>query len=273
VAGLLLFGVAPQAFLSRSYITIIRFRGRDTAHGYYDRRDLVGTLPEMIDAADAYLWENIQHGGRVTGLRREDLHEYPGPALRECLVNAVAHRDYSVLGSRIIVSVFKDRITFDSPGPLPGPITVENILERQFSRNPRIVRILFEMGYIEEVGMGLDNVYRWLRESGQPEPALRDTGDSFIVTLYGLDIENILAQEDSEKVDLAALGLNERQQRAMIHVQKHRQITNREYRAINDVGQTMAARELADLVKRALFERRGSGRSTYYVLSERLVGD
>ena len=127
VAGLLLFSADPQAFLSRSYITVVRFRGRDTARGYYDRRDLMGTLPEMVDAAEVYLWEHIQHGGRVRGLRREDLHEYPRPALRECLVNAVAHRDYSIRGSRIIVSVFEDRIEFNSPGPLPGPITIENI--------------------------------------------------------------------------------------------------------------------------------------------------
>ncbi len=127
VAGLLLFGVDPQAFLSRSYITEVRFRGQNTAHGYYDRRDLMGTLPEMVDAAEPYLWEHIQHGGRVRGLRREDLHEYPRPALRECLVNAVAHRDYSIRGSRIIVSMFEGRIEFNSPGPLPWPVTVENI--------------------------------------------------------------------------------------------------------------------------------------------------
>ena len=59
VAGLLLFGVDPQAFLSRSYITIVRFRGRDTAHGYYDRRDLLGTLPDVVDAA----WDGV--GQRV----------------------------------------------------------------------------------------------------------------------------------------------------------------------------------------------------------------
>jgi ATP-dependent DNA helicase RecG len=273
VAGLLLFGTDPQAFLSRSYITVVRFRGQNTAHGYYDRRDLMGTLPEVVNAAEAYLWEHIQHGGRIRGLRREELHEYPRPALRECLVNAVAHRDYSIRGSRIIVSMFEDRIEFNSPGPLPWPVTVENILEQQYSRNPRIVRVLFEMGYIEEIGMGLDNVYRWLAEAGQPEPALRDTGGSFIITLYGLDMERALAEERAKAIDLARLGLNERQQRAVLHVQEYGLITSREYRAINDIGKTMAYRELTDLVERGLLERRGEGRSTRYVLSERLVND
>nr|HID13292.1 hypothetical protein [Anaerolineae bacterium] len=266
VAGVLLFGVDPQAFLSRSYITVIRFRGRDMAHGYYDRRDLMGTLPEMVDAAEAYLWEHIQHGGRVRGLRREELHEYPRPALRECLVNAVAHRDYSIRGSRIIVSVFEDRIEFNSPGPLPGPVTVENILDQQYSRNPRIVRVLFEMGYIEEIGMGLDNVFRWLAEAGQPEPTLRDTGGSFIITLHGLDMEKALAEGEAEAIDLAALGLNQRQQRAIEYILEHGRITNREYRELGKVSHEMAHRELSELVAKELVKKRGAGRGTYYIL-------
>ncbi|MBM4431382.1 MAG: DeoR family transcriptional regulator [Chloroflexi bacterium] len=267
IAGLLLFGVDPQAFLSRSYITVVRFRGQNSAHGYYDRRDLMGTLAEMVDAAEAYLWEHIQHGGRVRGLRREDLHEYPRPALRECLVNAVAHRDYSIRGSRIIVSMFEGRIEFNSPGPLPWPVTVENILEQQYSRNPRIVRVLFEMGYIEEIGMGLDNVYRWLAEAGQPEPALRDTGGSFIITLYGLDMEKALAEREAELIDLAALGLNERQQGAIVYLREQGRITNREYRSLFEVSYDTAYRDLRDLLEKGLVKRQGKGRATYYVLS------
>ena len=266
VAGLLLFGTDPQALLSRSYITVIRFRGRDTAHGYYDRRDLIGTLPEMVDAAEAYLWENIQHGGRIRTLRREDLHEYPQPALRECLVNAVAHRDYSVRGSRIIVSVFEDRIEFNSPGPLPGPVTVENILEQQYSRNPRIVRVLFEMGYIEEVGMGMDNVYRWLAEASQPEPALRDTGASFIITLYRLDIEKVLAEEKAKAIDLVTLGLNQRQQEAVEYVLKQGRITNREYRGLTGVSRRWATKEIREMVDLGILTVQGTGRAIHYMM-------
>ena len=266
IAGLLLFGADPQAFLSRSHITVVRFRGQNTAHGYYDRRDLMGTLVEMVDAAEAYLWEHIQHGGRVRGLRREDLHEYPRPALRECLVNAVAHRDYSIRGSRIIVSMFEGRIEFNSPGPLPWPVTVENILEQQYSRNPRIVRVLFEMGYIEEIGMGLDNVYRWLAEAGQPEPALRDTGGSFVITLYVLHVEKALAEGETETIELVALGLNERQRRAIEYIQEHGRITNREYRELGKVSHEIAYRELSELITEGLIEKRGAGRGTHYTL-------
>ncbi len=267
VAGLLLFGADPQTFLSRSYITVVRFRGQNTAHGYYDRRDLLGTLPEMVDAAEVYLWEHIQHGGRVRGLRREDLHEYPQPALRECLVNAVAHRDYRIRGSRIIISAFEDRIEFNSPGSLPWPVTVENILEQQYSRNPRVVRVLFEMGYIEEIGMGLDNVYRWLAEAGQPEPALQDTGGCFIITLYGLDMEKALAEKRAEALDLARSGLNERQVEAVLYVREYGRISNRKYRELFDVSNYTAAMDLKGLVEKQLLAAEGLGRGRYYRLA------
>ena len=102
---------------------------------------------------------------------------------------------------------------------------------------------------------------------------MQDTGGCFIITLYGLDMEKALAEERAEALDLARLSLNERQQRAVLYVQEHGLITSREYRAINRIGKTMAYRELTDLVERGLLERRGEGRSTRYVLSERLVND
>jgi len=266
VAGLLLFGVDPQAFLPRSYLTIVRFRGRNRAHGYFDRRDLVGTLPEIVDTAEIYLWEHIQHGGHVRGLRREDLHEYPRPALRECLANAVAHRDYSIRGARVIISMFEDRIEFNSPGALPWPVTVDNILEQQYSRNPRLARVFFEMGYIEEIGMGLDNVYRWLAEAGQPKPILRDTGGSFIIALSGLDMEKALAEREAELVDLVALGLNKRQQEIIEYLREQGQITNRECQNLFKVSYDTAYRDLRELLEMDLVKRYGKGRATHYVL-------
>lgn len=129
------------------------------------------------------------------------------------------------------------------------------------------------MGYIEEIGMGLDNVYRWLAEAGQPEPALRDTGGSFIITLYGLDMEEALAEGDVEAIDLAALGLNERQRQAIEYIQEQGRVTNREYRELGKVSHQMAYRELSELVEKGLIEKRGAGRGTHYVLVDDLVDD
>ena len=122
------------------------------------------------------------------------------------------------------------------------------------------------MGYIEEIGMGLDNVYRWLAEAGQPEPSLRDTGGSFI-TLYGLGMEKALAEREAELIDLAALGLNERQQRTIVYLREQGRITNREYQSLFEVSYDTAHRDLRKLLEKGLVKRRGKGRATYYVLS------
>ena len=140
-------------------------------------------------------------------------------------------------------------------------------LEQQYSRNPRIVRVLFEMGYIEEIGMGLDNVYRWLAEAGQSEPALRDTGGSFIITFYGLDMEKALAEERAEAIDLARLGLNERQVGAVLYVREHGRISNREYRELFGVSNYTAATDLKDLVEKQILVAEGMGRGRYYRLA------
>lgn len=122
------------------------------------------------------------------------------------------------------------------------------------------------MGYIEEIGMGLDNVYRWLAEAGQPEPALRDTGGSFVITLYGLDVEKALAEGEAETIELVAQGLNERQRRAIEYIQEHGRITNREYRELGKVSHEIAYRELSELITKGLIEKRGAGRGTHYTL-------
>ena len=122
------------------------------------------------------------------------------------------------------------------------------------------------MGYIEEIGMGLDNVYRWLAEAGQPEPALRDTGGSFVITLYGLDMGKALAAGEAETIELVALGLNERQRRAIEYIQEHGRITNREYRELGKVSHEIAYRELSELITKGLIEKRGAGRGTHYML-------
>jgi hypothetical protein len=91
-------------------------------------------------------------GATVNGLEREELLEYPRFAVREALVNAVAHRDYRISGRRIEIRMYADRLEIISPGGLPGYMTLDNLVEEHFSRNPRLVNGLFQWGFIEERG-------------------------------------------------------------------------------------------------------------------------
>jgi ATP-dependent DNA helicase RecG len=86
----------------------------------------------------------------VKRLEREEMTEYPRFAVREALVNDIAHRDYRIMGRRIEVRMYADRLEIISPGGLPGYMTLDNLVEEHFSRNPRLVQGLYQWGYIEE---------------------------------------------------------------------------------------------------------------------------
>lgn len=200
LAGLLVFGRQPQQLLSYAGVSLTHFYGAVVTTQVRHSDTLEGTVGTMITAAEEYLWEHTQHGFDASlGPQRRRVDQYPRTVLRELTVNAVCHRDYS-RASRIRMQVFSDRIEWASPGSLPEPVTVENILYEQATRNPTIVKLLYEAGYIEERGLGLDTVFGALDDQGLPRPSLFDTGGSFIITVHGRN--NIIAQGDTT-------GLNE----------------------------------------------------------------
>jgi ATP-dependent DNA helicase RecG len=148
-----------------------------------------------------------------------------------------------------------------SAGGFPGHVTAENIVQEQFSRNPKIVKVLYHWNYIEELGIGVDRMIRVMAEAGNPPPEFSTTGHTVTVTLRSaLGARPVAARE------AWAEGLNERQVKAVRYVQEHGRITNREYRELCGVGDTMATLELSKLVERGMLVRQGAGRAIIYTL-------
>ncbi|MGD1994151.1 MAG: ATP-binding protein, partial [Anaerolineae bacterium] len=175
VMGVLLFGRDPQRFLPQSGLVFVKFpgtspRGENGLAGYGRREEIMGPLAQIIERAWSVIMEEMQTGAVVKGLKREEQTEYPRRAIREALINAVAHRDYRLGGRRIEVRMFSDRMEVISPGGLPGYITLDNIVDEHFSRNPRIVSGLFQWGYIEELGLGVDLMIDEMTAAGHPPP-------------------------------------------------------------------------------------------------------
>jgi len=160
--------------------------------------------------------------------------------------------------------MFDDRFEVESPGGLPGTVTVDNIKDKQFSRNPRIARVLAELEYITELGEGVNRMYREMKEFELPEPEIMEK-DHAVITILRNNIEVVKALQ--KKMGTISLSdLNERQKRAIDYVKKRIKITNKEYQKINNVGRVYALRELTELMEKNIFKRRGRGRSTRYVL-------
>lgn len=264
VAGVLLFARNPQAFLPQSGLTFVKFigtlpRGKAGQPGYGRREEIGGPLARIVQRAWEVVGEEMCVGAVVTGLEREEYTEYPMMAVREALVNAIAHRDYRLGGRRIEVRMFTDRMEITSPGGLPGFITVDNIVEEHFSRNPRIVAALYQWGYIEELGLGVDLMIEEMVRAGHPPPKFKDTPYAFTVTLY-----NVRERAPSPAWTYT---MNERQARALTYVQEHGRITNREYRDLcPDVSPETLRLDLVDLVERGILLKIGAKRGTYYIL-------
>lgn len=264
VAGMLLFGKQPSAYLPQAGLVFVRFvgtepRGREGLAGYGRREEINGPLPRLIEQAWRVLWEEMRVEAVVKGLEREERTEYPPFAVREALVNAVAHRDYRLRGRRIEIRMFDDRLEVTSPGGLPGYITLDNIVEEHFSRNPRIVSGLFQWGYIEELGLGIDRMIEAMVEHGHPPPKFRATPYSFTVVLYNV--------RERPAIPAWQRDMNERQLRALAYIQEKGRITNREYRELcPSVSAETLRLDLADLVDKGILLKIGDKRGTYYIL-------
>ncbi len=264
VAGILLFGKRPQTFLPQSGLVFVKFpgtepRGEDGGVGYGRRDELSGPLARIIERAWAITLEEMRIGAVVNGLEREELTEYPPFAVREALVNAVCHRDYSIKGRRTEIRMYADRLEIISPGGLPGYITLDNLVEEHYSRNPRLVNGLYQWGYIEELGLGIDRMIEEMVQAGHNPPKFRDTPYSFTVTLTNT--------RERKAVPRGAQSMNERQTRALSYVRENGSITNREYqRLFEEVSSETLRRDLADLVERGHLLKIGSNKGTYYIL-------
>jgi len=263
-SGLLLFGRYPQEFLPQSGIVFVRFvgtepRGKDGLAGYGRRAELEGPLARLVEAAWNITWQEMRVGAVVVGLKREEQPEYPGFAVREALVNAIAHRDYRLTGRRVEIRMFEDRLEVISPGGLPGYITVDNIVEEHFSRNPRVVAGLFQWGYIEELGLGIDRMIEEMLQHGHPSPEFKSTPYSFTVTLRNTRERRLAPAWEH--------NMNERQMRALAYLREFGRITNREYRDLcPSVSPETLRLDLSDLVDKNLLLKVGDKRGTYYIL-------
>jgi ATP-dependent DNA helicase RecG len=264
VTGILLFSEYPQQWLPQSSVVFAKFvgttpRGESGLAGYTRREELTGPLPRLIESAWNFIWSEMAVSAVVKGLEREEKTEYPQFAVREAIVNAICHRDYRLRGRRIELRMYSDRLEVISPGGLPGFITIENIKEEHFSRNPRMVSGLFQWGYIEELGLGIDRMIEVMEQAGHQPPNFDARPYSFAVTL--------LNEREKPKPPEWMRNTNHRQARALQYIRENGSITNREYRQLCEgVSAETLRLDLADMVEKGILMKVGSNKGTHYIL-------
>lgn len=223
IGGVLLFSEEPGVQFSHAKVRCARFRGTDMEETI-DEKEMMGPLPDQIEAAFRFFKTYTARGAKVNGLYREERDAYPSGAVREALVNAVCHRDYNQAGSDIRFAIFDDRLEITSPGALPVGVTLENLGQGvSEARNRVIARVFRDLGLIEQWGQGITRIRNDMVEWGLPAPEFREIGLSFKVILRAQQAESATSRPSPAKAEP-----DEDQKKILAHLAVHDRITTKE---------------------------------------------
>lgn len=256
--AIILFGKDPQKYFLNATLRVIRLKNEITAVG--DRLISGNLFKQTIEGQEAIKnFLGVRY--EIKNLVREEIWDYPLPAIREALLNALIHRDYLRWNVQTQVKIFDDYIWFYNIGGLPEGITLDKLKEPHSSvpRNPLIVHIFYLAGFIEEMGSGIGRIMGSMRNAGLPEPKFKEEMGGFSVYFR----KDIYAEEY-----LKELGLNERHIKAVMYVKEKGKITNKEYQEAAKTTSRTALRDLKHLCELGILQRIGTtGRKTEYVLT------
>ncbi len=245
VGGVLLFGKDRERHFPDAWIQAGRFRGTDKTH-ITDHAEIRLHLPHVVEAAVAFVEKHELHGAAIGAVHRKEQWSVPPAAVREAIVNAVAHADYSQRGAPIRVSIFDDRLEVENPGLLPFGLTVDD-LRRGISklRNRVIGRVFHELGLVEQWGSGIQRMTVACRDAGLADPSLEELGARFRVTLFTSRIESPAADPTEQAILKALVG--------------DKGLSTQEIAAVIKLSPRATRTRLAKLVERGLVREIGTG--------------
>jgi len=256
-SAILLFGKNPCRFFINAFVKIGRFGETDDDLRYQEvvEGNAFQLADKVLDILDKkFLISPISY----EGLQRVENWEYPYAAIREVILNAIAHRDY--MGAPIQISVYDDKITVWNEGSLPETMTIEDLKKKHSSRphNQKVASAFFKGGLIEAWGRGTIKIINECKAAGLPEPLIENASGGISVTLF----KNIITEEY-----LTDKGLNERQIKAVLFVKEKGKITNSIYREMFEITEKTAFRDLEKLIKLNFLKKEGEKKGTYYKLN------
>ncbi|UYO99142.1 putative DNA binding domain-containing protein [Oceanotoga sp. DSM 15011] len=268
-----------------------RFKGK-TMEIFLDKKEYSGNLFEQLENSEKFILNHIDIYSKIEELQRKDIPEIPKVAIREALVNAIVHRDYSNLGRDIKVGVYDDVLNIVSPGGLPSTLTEKDILNgRSEIRNRVIARVFKELKYIEQWGSGINRIKNSCLNSNLETPLIRELGDSVDVTIYrkniglgkesaglgkesaglgkesaGLGKESAGLGKESAGLGKESAGLDEKELKIIKYINENNSISTKIVTEILNIKERRARIILSNLVKNNILIRKGKGRNTHYIL-------
>jgi ATP-dependent DNA helicase RecG len=262
-AALMLFGKKPQRFSPAAVVKCSHYYGSTVTRPIPSHQVFGNTLFEQADTAADFVLSRLDRtvGNREKTTVADEKLEIPKEAIREIIVNAVVHRNYDSNAS-VQIDVFADRVEIMNPGGLPNELSVDDLFKEHLSVpvNPFLARPFYLAGYINQLGYGTQNVVKWCRKVGLPDPGFDPTENHFRVTIW----RNWLTSDRMKD-----LHMNKRQVNTVQFLKSELRITNGEYRKLNNVSRATAKRDLDEMIKLGLLKLEGAGRTAHY----RLIGN
>jgi ATP-dependent DNA helicase RecG len=261
VAGALYLLDSPHETLGKAYVEVLRY---PDGRSEYDKRVQVeGPADIQVERATELIMDELGTELVVLGLHRHELPRLPRVVVREAIANAVAHRSYEINGSSICVELHPGMVKITSPGPLPTPVTVQNIRETNSARNVTVINVLRRLRLAEDVGRGVDVMQDTMMEELLDPPRFEDTGHSVEVTL---PVRGAITPPERAWVkEIEARGTIEPMDRVLL-VQAARggELTNSLVRKLAHVDRLVATTALQRLRDAGFLVQRGErGGATY----------
>jgi predicted HTH transcriptional regulator len=265
--ALLFFSDNVGDFIPQSEIRLARFRG-NTRNEFLDSQEICEPIYSMLDKVELFFKRNTRLASKIVEFKRVEIPEYPYEAIREAVINSIAHRDYTRTGAPVQVSIFDDRIEVSSPGGLLKGLDIKKLEGHHETRNKKICSIFHETKDMERYGTGIGKMKDLMKNHGLKEPNFAEEGNFFVVTFYSpqdkiLDI--ISSIPDDKQVDLKAMGLNKRQIEALrLMINEKVVFSNKEYVKRFNVTRKTAARDFNLLKKLGYIQYEGTTKNRKY---------
>lgn len=264
-------------FFTHTSVKCAKFKG-NTMDIFIDKKEYAKDIFSNFDNTVNFILNHINLRGEINGIQRTDTYEIPLVAIREALVNAFVHRDYTNLGRDIKVGIYDDIVNIVSPGGFPSTITQQDILKgRSEVRNKVLARVFKELNLIEQWGTGIIRILSSCKKHKLKVPAIIEKGDFVDVELYRPTDQEIMIKDHLHVIaaDYARLRpitpdyelLNFEEKKLLVYLLDNEKISRKEAVKLLSIGETKTKEIFNGLITKGLLMRKGKGRATFYELN------
>ncbi len=225
-ASVLLFANDPEKYITSASVRYIRYEGTEAltgiSHNVVKDERFENNIPRLIDEIKAFLKASFKdyYFLDMESGKFKKVPEYPEEAWLEGIVNALCHRSYNVQGNAIYIKHFDDRLEISNSGPLPAQVTIQNIKNERFARNPRVARVLEDLGYVRQLNEGVSRIYESMEKSMLSIPEYSEKNGNVYLVLRNKVSGHSKTIHDSvmEKIEIDWKTYNETQKKIFFYL-------------------------------------------------------